>query len=610
VELRPDALSADDAYYYSFRQPRRARLLVLYGDPAFMSSPHAGFFLQDLFAGHGKRILEWEADFAESGRIGSPGLRLADYDAVALTDIQALAAPAAAALEAYVRQGGGLWLFPDSREAASAPGSLSRWLPVQVSAASEPERGLRVEPGTIFSAWRGFELDKVALTRRLDLSPRPGGQVWIRTLSGAPLLVSAGHGSGRVAVWAAPLDVISGNLPVKPVFAALVSSTLSLLHESAGGVEVFDVKVGQPIVRTWTPQEAAPARVSVRSPEGRSATLWVKERRVEYAETQHPGLYVMEDDAGSRVYAVNLERGSGESDLAPAGSPPWRELDVERLREEFWLKVRGREARGAVLAAVAAFLCLEMLLCLPRAFLLGLLLVGLSGPSEAQQGDRFVWTQLKLGATWDPYPDAPAEVLQLLGTVTSVLVDPQRRVITLKDPELFTSPLVILAGREAPPPLDAEDIRRLRAYLTAGGMLWIEDTSGLAESSFDRWVRGALKSALPESELQPLPGDHVVFKTFFLLRGVAGRVMVRGTLEGVSWGERAAVVYSRDDLLGAWVKDALGRPLLPCLPGGEAQRHNARKLTLDILMYSLSGSYKADAVHQPYLLQKMRQGIP
>jgi hypothetical protein len=630
LELRPDALSADDAYYYSFRQPRRCRLLVLYGDPAFMRSPHAGFFLQDLFAGPGKRILQWQADFAESARIGSPGLKLADYDAVALAGAQSLGAPAAAALEAYVRQGGGLWLFPGSRE-APAPGELSRWLPFQASAAAEPEpeRGLRVEPGAggiggsagtgrtdfltaglAFSSWRGFELDKVALTRSLDLQPRSGGKVWIRTLSGAPLLVSAGHGTGRVAAWAAPLDVISGNLPVKPVFAALVSSTLSLLHESSSGVEVFDVKVGEPIVRTWTPQEAAPARVAVRSPEGRVATLWVKGRRVEYTATERPGLYAMEDESGSRVYAVNLDRSTGESDLAPAGTPAWRELDVEHLREEFWLKVRGRDARGAALGAAAAFLILEMLLCIPRAFVLVLLLVGLSGPSEAQQGDRFVWTQLKLGATWDPYPDAPAEILQLLGTVTSVLVETQRRVITLKDPELFTSPLIVLAGREAPPPLDAEDVRRLRAYLTAGGMLWIEDTSGLAESSFDRWVRSALKSALPESELQPLPGEHVVFKTFFLLRGVSGRVMVRGTLEGVSWGERAAVVYSRDDLLGAWVKDALGRPLLPCIPGGEAQRHNARKLTLDILMYSLTGSYKADAVHQPYLLMKMRQGIP
>jgi hypothetical protein len=433
----------------------------------------------------------------------------------------------------------------------------------------------------------------------------------MRTLSGAPLLASAGHGAGQVAVWAAPLDAVSGNLPLKPVFAALVSSTLSLLREPAGGMESFGVKAGEPIVRTWTRQEAAPARVRVRSPEGRISTLWVKDRRVAYSETERPGLYVMEDDSGSRVYAVNLDRGAAESDLAPPASVPWRDLDVERLREEFWLKVRGREARGAFLAAAAACLVLEMLLCLPRALALALLLAVLALPAAAQQqGDRFVWTQLQLGPTWDPYPDAPGEVLQFLGEVTSVLVEPKRRVITLKDPALFTSPLVILAGREAPPPLDAEDVRLLRAYLTAGGMLWIEDTSGLAVSSFDRWVRGTLKDLLAESELQPLSGDHVLFKTFFLLRGVAGRVMVRGTLEGVSWEERTAVVYSRDDLLGAWVKDALGRPLLPCLPGGEAQRHNARKLTLDILMYSLTGSYKSDAVHQPFLLQKMRMGEP
>ena len=141
-------------------------------------------------------------------------------------------------------------------------------------------------------------------------------------------------------------------------------------------------------------------------------------------------------------------------------------------------------------------------------------------------------------------------------------------------------------------------------------MLWVEDTSGLQSGSFDRWVRGTLKAALPEAELAALPGDHVLFRTFFLLRGAAGRTMVRGTLEGATWGGRTAVVYSRNDLLGACAKDALGRPLLPCVPGGEAQRHSARKLTLDILMYSLTGSYKADAVHQPFLLQKMRSGAP
>ena len=167
-----------------------------------------------------------------------------------------------------------------------------------------------------------------------------------------------------------------------------------------------------------------------------------------------------------------------------------------------------------------------------------------------------------------------------------------------------------MAARQAPSELDESDARRLRNYLTAGGLLWIEDVSGNAESSFDRWVRRTLPRVLPESELAPLPPDHVVYRTFFLVRAPAGRIMVRGSLEGVSWGGRTAVLYSRNDLLGVWLKDALGQPLYPCQPGGEAQRHNARKLAMNILMYALTGSYKADAVHQPYLLQKMRSGMP
>ncbi|MDD5629265.1 MAG: hypothetical protein PHU21_09385, partial [Elusimicrobia bacterium] len=89
-----------------------------------------------------------------------------------------------------------------------------------------------------------------------------------------------------------------------------------------------------------------------------------------FSETRGPGLYVMEDERGRRAYAVNLERGTRESDLAPAASAPWRGLSVESLRDEFWLKVRGREARGAVLAVAAACLVFEILLSLPRAFIL------------------------------------------------------------------------------------------------------------------------------------------------------------------------------------------------------------------------------------------------
>jgi len=98
----------------------------------------------------------------------------------------------------------------------------------------------------------------------------------------------------------------------------------------------------------------------------------------------------------------------------------------------------------------------------------------------------------------------------------------------------------------------------------------------------------------------------VLFRTFFLLRGPAGRVRVQGAVEGVEWGGRVAVLYTRDDALGAWARDALGKPLRACVPGGEAQRELAKRLTLNVIMYSLTGSYKADAVHQAAILNKLK----
>ncbi|OIO07447.1 MAG: hypothetical protein AUJ52_10335 [Elusimicrobia bacterium CG1_02_63_36] len=233
-----------------------------------------------------------------------------------------------------------------------------------------------------------------------------------------------------------------------------------------------------------------------------------------------------------------------------------------------------------------------------------------AAPSRAQIGDKFVWSQLRIGPDWDPYPGVHAEILKFVVDTTSVLVIPERRTLSPTDPELFGSPFVLLSGKQPPAPLNTEEIGRLRDYLTSGGFLWIEDSSGLPGSPFDAWVRKTLKTVLPDADLKPLAKDHVLFKTFFLIRRPGGRVLVPGGVEGADWAGKTVVVYSRNDLIGAWARDPLGNFLFACVPGGEAQRLEAKKLTLNIVMYALTGSYKADAVHQPFILQKMGAGGP
>ncbi len=563
-----------------------------------------------------------DADFLEAARWAEADLTR--YGTVVLADAGRPAQGLAAALERFVGRGGGLWLIPGVKASAADLAAYS-WAAARVG---DPEmsgspRGVRpARAGEATAGWDELELSRVTIERRFRLEPGPGALVWAVDAAGNPLLVAGAVGRGRAVVWGAPLDASWSNLGLKPLFVPWARACLSL-SASEGAADVSRrVKVGEPLVRTWAPGDAAPDRATVRAPDGKRTTLDVVGRRAVLPETSLPGLYAFEEPSGrSTVFAVDLDRGRGESDLTPASSAPWLSVEPERLEEEFFDAVYGRDMAGWFLALAALALLFEMFLALPflaarpptrsasKGVLTAVLLSAIFVSSElvyAQQGDRFIWTQLQLGADWDPYPDAPAGVSAWLAEVTSMRASPERRAIALKDPALFSSPFLYLAGASAPPELRDDELRRLRQFISGGGFLWIEGSGGGPPAAFDRWVRRELARVLPDGELKPLPGDHVLYRTFFLLRGPAGRVSVHGASEGVEWGGRIAVLYTRNDALGAWAKDAFGKYLKACVPGGEAQREMARRLTLNVVMYSLTGSYKADAVHQSAILDKLR----
>jgi hypothetical protein len=47
--------------------------------------------------------------------------------------------------------------------------------------------------------------------------------------------------------------------------------------------------------------------------------------------------------------------------------------------------------------------------------------------------------------------------------------------------------------------------------------------------------------------------------------------------------------------------------LYPTVPGGEAQREMAYRVGVNIVLYALTGNYKADQVHVPALLERLGQ---
>jgi hypothetical protein len=623
--LRPDALPDDDSASFSVRRRAAPRVLVLHSDPSFDRAGRAGWYLRPYFGGGDASLAGREADFLSSARWSEADL--SRYGAVVLPDAARLPTGLSAALERFASAGGGVWIVPGARADADTLAPLSAWLPARFGPPEETTtpRGLRVlrtAPET--AGWDELALSRVAFGRRFRLEPGPQSTAWLADAGGAPLLVAGAVGRGRAVVQAAPLDADWTNLGLKPLFVPWAAACLSLTQPPSAGEAPKPARVGDPLVKTWSSDEPAPDRVVVRGPDGRRTTLDVRARRAELPSADEPGLYEFDEPGGARtVFAVNLDASRGESDLSPASSPPWIKTTPDGLEDKFFAEVYGQDKRGWCLGLAALLLLIEMYLSLPliplvpekvsrtgrtAAVLSAVIIVSFvfPRPASAQQGDRFVWSQLKLGSDWDPYPDAPDRVLAWLAEVTSARVAPERRSLELGDAALFSSPFVYLAGRAAPPALSDADQRRLRQFLAGGGFLWIEDSTGGPPGSFDSWVRKTVPELLPEAELRPLPADHVLYRTFFLLRGPAGRVAVSGALEGATWGGRVAVLYTRDDVLGAWARDALGRPLKACVPGGEPQREKARRLALNVLMYSMTGSYKSDAVHQAAILDKLR----
>jgi hypothetical protein len=619
VAARADALSADDEAFYSVAHRPSPRVLVLYSDPLFFRAGKAGWFLRELFGGARETLAGREADFLEAARWNEADL--AKYGTVLVADAARPAPGLSAGLESFAAKGGGVWFVPGAR-ATTADLAAYPWLPARYGAAEESSSsGIKAaRAGEALDGWSELDLARVMVRRRFAIEPAAGAEVWIADGAGAPLLAAGDIGRGRAVVWAAPLDASWSNLGLKPAFVPWARACLALSVPGSASDASRRVKVGEPIVRTWSAGEAAPDRVTVRAPDGRRTTLEVIGRKAVLPEASTPGLYSFNDGAREMVFAANLDSSRGESDLLPANSPPWRSSDVDNLDNEFLDAVFGHDLAVWFLMIAALMVILEMYLSLPTTLTMiatpkaaakvagaaVLMLMFLPFGALAQQGDRFIWTQLQLGETWDPYPDAPDFISAWIAEVTSVRASPQRRAITLQDPALFSSPFLYLAGTSAPSELRDDELRRLRQFVSGGGFLWIEDSGGGPPGSFDRWVRRELPRVLPDAELKPLPTDHVLYRTFFLLRAPAGRVRVHGAAEGVDWGGRVAVLYTRDDVLGAWARDALGKPLRACVPGGEAQRELARRLTLNVVMYSLTGSYKADAVHQAAILDKLK----
>ena len=200
--------------------------------------------------------------------------------------------------------------------------------------------------------------------------------------------------------------------------------------------------------------------------------------------------------------------------------------------------------------------------------------------------------------------------------------------VDLEQDELAFYPILYWPVTPDQPLPSSEAYAKLNTYLRSGGMIVFDtrdsDIARFGTSSPNGRKLQQLAAALDIPPLEPLPGDHVLTRTFYLLQDFPGRHM-----GGDVWVEAAPpdaeqiegmpfrnlndgvtpVVIGGADWASAWATDANGRPLLRVGSGyaGERQRELAYRFGVNLVMHVLTGNYKSDQVHVPALLDRLGQ---
>jgi hypothetical protein len=218
---------------------------------------------------------------------------------------------------------------------------------------------------------------------------------------------------------------------------------------------------------------------------------------------------------------------------------------------------------------------------------------------------HFYFTQLKYrGGQWDPNPLFAAALVEELELRTSIDALKDRHVMEVTDPDLFFCPFLYMAGRYAFEPFTPSEREILRRFLTYGGFLFAEDTVGAVGFGFDRSFRREMHEILPDHPLERLGPNHSVYQSFYLINRIGGRRRVNPFLDGIRVGSWTPVIYSQNDLSGAWARNRYGQWVNACVPEGELQRRDAFKTGINIIVYSLTADYKKDVIHHPFIRRR------
>lgn len=187
--------------------------------------------------------------------------------------------------------------------------------------------------------------------------------------------------------------------------------------------------------------------------------------------------------------------------------------------------------------------------------------------------------------------------------------------------ELVFYPLIYWPVTATAPMPSATAISRIGAYMRSGGTVLFDTQDQYSALDGSTGANGRrlqqILASLDIPSLEPVPSNHVLTKSFYLLQNFPGRytgspLWVEASGDSAKDSARltdgvSSILITGNDFAGAWAVKKQGFPLFPIVPSDGNQREMAFRTGVNIVMYMLTGNYKSDQVHVPALLERLGQ---
>jgi uncharacterized protein DUF4159/aerotolerance regulator-like protein len=568
---------------------------------------------------------------------------------LALTDIGQLSLAEHDRVDKFVQDGGVLLRFGGPKLAAHSddlvPVKLREGERLMGSALTW-QTPQKLTPFTDESPFRGLPVaDDVTVTRQVLAEPSVelADHTWARLQDGTPLVTGTAKGRGWIVLFHVSASPGWSSLPLSGLYVDMLRRVVELSEGVRGGAAA--VTNG-----SFAPFQTLDGFGRLEKASAEATPLRGADLETTVIGPLHPpGLYGVQGalialnafKVSSMLTPLDINRSVFPYEGVAAEELKWPFLETALIilmvdaLISLWL--RGfiganwefrRRAPGAAAIAVLALSSLALFAAAPQAF---------AAPAPApklqdKDQEAALDTRLAYVITGDPEVDNMSKAglfglgLELRARTAYEPADPIG--LDVENDDLSFYPLLYWPMTATEKDLSPKAAAKIDQFMREGGTILFDTRDapiqGLAGngSSPGEQVLRRLLAKLDIPPLEPAAADHVLTRTFYLLKEFPGRwsggqvwvealppedpnrppegpVAARGG-DGVS-----PIIMGGNDWAAAWARDQKGEPLAAVVPGGEQQRETAIRFGVNVVIYAMTGNYKTDQVHVPALLERL-----